>query len=239
MRRRWTQAAQPSKAPVVALEYAPGSVPAAVAHRALQAYLPFAPTWEADTALYLAEHLPQRPYLAVHLRLSADWPAHCAALEAQAAPAGGGQYHCQSAPGPLAPGLCNPSVTALQQLVRRAVRRTRARAVYIATDLPVAAHASADAFALVAAAAEEAMAEVVEDGGEVVWLGTFPDDPITASTVGVMRDIGVLAHADVAILNCASGLSSLVAREREARRRGPTLFWGQALPAGLPLRTEL
>ena len=242
MRKRWTQAARPAKVPVIALEHSPGAVPAAPQHRALQSYIPMAPSWQAETNLFVRENLP-RPYLAVHLRLHPDWQAHCVELDSTPeAAAAAAAFQCVPSGDStsLPRGLCYPDVTALQQLVRRAIRRFGARSVYVATDMTDAD--DVDALNLVVQAANEALVDLhggSEDDAVVLRMGLLADDPIPASAVGVMRDLGVLVEADVAILNCVSSFSSFVARERDVRPRGPTLYWGRPLPAPARQRQEL
>ena len=231
MKRRWTKAAKPSKVPVISLEEAPGAVPVAPAHRALQQYIPFAPTLLTDTELFIRENLP-RPYVAVHLRLEEAWRAHCAALSNTEDAAQVAAAQCLTAGAGLRPGLCLPDVTQLQQLVKRAIRRTHAKSVYIATDLKDPT--GVDAYELVAEAATAALAElhdVPASDTVVLRMGHLAEDPNVTSVVGVLRDMSVLAAADLAILNCVSSFSSLIAREREVRQRGVTAFWGLPFPA--------
>jgi peptide-O-fucosyltransferase len=242
VRARWRQVARPGRTPVLALETSPGAVPAAIHHRALQVHLPFAADWQSETRLYIEHNLP-RPYVAVHLRLGDDWAAHCASLDANV-DADLSAFQCidptHTAPATSTRALCMPDISTLQQAVRRAVRRVHARSVYLATDVPE--RATTDALNLVAVAAREALEEVARadrgaadaadaDEPVVLRLGALADDPQVQSVVGIMRDVGILAEADVAVLNCVSSLSSLVARERAVRPRpgASTVYWGRPL----------
>ena len=234
VRVRWKQAAKPSVAPVIALEDSPGPVPAPPHYRPLQAHLPLAPTALEEANIYIRHALP-RPYLAVHVPQRAEWLAHCAKLAdgsvLSGSEAGLAAYQCVPEGQPVPERLCEPNVVEMQQLIRRVINRYKVQAVYVATDVPLGQHT--DALDLVITAAQEAMSALHGGSPEEAWvlrMGDLPEDPEVTSAVAIRRDIGVLAQADVAILNCVSTFSALVDRERAVRPHGPTLHWGQPLP---------
>lgn len=205
----WRTSYPPSEYPVIAFTGAPASYPEREDHSPLQKYVVWTDEWLARGRDWREAQLPQGggPVVGVHLRNGIDWSKACSHVAA-------GQKQYMASPqclghrnehGVMTAELCLPSKDTVIRQVKSAVSQIGAKAVFVASD-------------------GDHMTEELRQSlpGDLSVVSVPKDD--------VHLNLVVLSQSDLAILNCVSSFSAIVARTRAAARAEaeggwPTQYW--------------
>lgn len=194
----WDQKFPASKYPVLAFAGAPASFPVDEVNLGLQKYFQWSDSIESQANDFIEKELSDGPFVGVHLRHGLDWDSVCthvnSARQLFASPQCLG-YHNEY--GSLTKELCSPPKELMKKQLKKIVKKTKAKAVFVATD-------------------SDAMIAEFEKAVKVKVINRVPAEPHV--------DLAILAKSDHYIANCVSSFSAFAKRERDIVGK-PTSFW--------------
>ncbi|XP_064617012.1 GDP-fucose protein O-fucosyltransferase 1-like [Liolophura sinensis] len=197
--KRWLDKYPPDKYPVMAFTGAPAQFPVNPADAPLQKYLKWSKNIEAKATKFIKENV-EKPFIGLHLRNGIDWRNACDHVEQSpqmfASPQCLGQ---RGENGPMTYELCFPSDKTIIRQVKEAVKKYKAKTVFVATDQ------------------RDMMTELGDAFKKKVKLVKFtPSDPHV--------DLAILGKADFFLGNCVSTFTAFAKRERDVNDL-PSGFW--------------
>lgn len=203
----WTKTFPISRYPVLAFTGAPAAFPVQKENVELQRFVVWNSGWEERSRRWVVSHLPNGPFLGLHLRNGKDWERACEHVES-------GMSHLFASPqclgyrnerGELNKELCLPSLSTVVRQVRKAAKEVKAVSVFVASD-----------------------SDYLLDGlrKEFHRSGlTFHRQEAVASEVDPHLDLAILGRSNLFIGNCVSSFSAFVKRSRDVLGL-PSHFWG-------------
>ncbi|XP_070531653.1 GDP-fucose protein O-fucosyltransferase 1-like [Ptychodera flava] len=205
IKESWDSKFPPSQYPVLAFSGAPGSFPVSSQNRKLHKYLKWSTSIDKQAREFIKDNLPEGPFVGIHLRHGSDWKKACDHVNE-----GNTGNHMFASPqclgyknehGKLTYNICFPPVEDILRRTKKAVKKTKAKGVFVATDdNPLLSELSKSLKSL-----------------KVKVVQRTPKEPHV--------DLAILAKSDLYICNCVSSFSSFATREREVSGK-PTWFWG-------------
>ncbi|UYV73442.1 O-fut1 [Cordylochernes scorpioides] len=197
----WSRRFPPKKFPVLAFTGAPASFPVQSDNLELQQYLEWSEDVRMKALEVIHELLPSGPFVGIHLRNGRDWEKACQHVEQSpllfSAPQCLG-YNGEH--GTATPELCMPPPKQILAQLRRAVKATRARGVYVASD-------NNHMIPEINKALKDLKVEAVK---------APEDDP--------HLDLAILGQSNLFIGNCISSFTAFVKRDRDSNGL-PSNFW--------------
>nr|CAG4651664.1 EOG090X02RM [Triops cancriformis] len=198
---KWNEAYPPEKWPVLAFTGAPASFPVQEENRALHRYLEWSDFVVAKAKDFIQSTLPKGPVVGIHLRNGIDWSRACEHIDLSpnlfAAPQCVG-YRNEF--GKATPEMCFPSEESVVKAVKRAVKETGAKSVFVASD-------------------HDHMLPQLNKALKRMQVTAFK-----LPYVNPHVDLCILARSNHFIGNCISSYSAFAKRERDARGL-PSSFW--------------
>nr|CAG4643796.1 EOG090X02RM [Lepidurus arcticus] len=198
---RWAEAYPPDKWPVLAFTGAPASFPVQEENRALHRYLEWSDSIMAKATDFIRSTLPKGPFVGIHLRNGIDWTRACEHVDQTpslfAAPQCLG-YRNEF--GKATPEMCFPSEQSIVKEVKRAVKETSAKAVFVASD-------------------NDHMLSQLNKALKRMQVTAYK-----LPYVHPHVDLCILARSNHFIGNCISSYSSFAKRERDVHGL-PSSFW--------------
>ncbi len=196
--------------PVIALTLSPGNLPVLSTHRKYQKFLQFNEAIIEPGRKYIEENFPGEKFVGIHLRNGPEWSNICTGylpVEGQTLEKMLASPQCTDLQKGLKVklGMCLPSEEEIKDQVTKIVKKTKATAVFVATN----------------------QFSMTSQLGKALGSGVtvFHMDPVNP-----LHDLYVLSQADHFIGNCVSAFTSFVTRDRQQRTRAsaklPTSFWG-------------
>ncbi|OWF42645.1 GDP-fucose protein O-fucosyltransferase 1-like [Mizuhopecten yessoensis] len=197
--KRWRDKYPASQYPVLAFTGAPAAFPVQSYSVHLHQYLKWSTKVETKADKFIKENFPERAFVAIHLRLGTDFVKACEHIKdspnmfAAAQCIGyNGEY------GKTTKEMCYPSDDTIVRQVKNAVKRIKAKGVFVATD-------SRDLI--------EKMSKAMKN---VKFAKLSEKNPHV--------DLAILGKADHFIGNCISTFSGFVKRERDYNNKSSE-FW--------------
>ncbi|XP_014770257.1 GDP-fucose protein O-fucosyltransferase 1 isoform X1 [Octopus bimaculoides] len=198
-RDRWLNRFPASKYPVLAFVGSPAPFPAREDTLHLHDYIKWSTYIEKAADNFIMETIPEKPFLGIHLRNGVDWKSACAhtsesrQMFASAQCIGYSQEY-----GSLSPEMCFPSDSTVINQVKKAVKKYKAKTVFVATDN------------------RDLIKEMSKVMKQVKFVRSALDNPLL--------DLAILTKADHYIGNCISTFSAFGKRYRDSLKKSSS-FW--------------
>ncbi|UYV73440.1 O-fut1 [Cordylochernes scorpioides] len=202
----WSRRFPPKKFPVLAFTGAPASFPVQSDNLELQQYLEWSEDVRMKAMEVIHELLPSGPFVGIHLRNGRDWEKACQHVEQSpllfSAPQCLG-YNGEH--GTATPELCMPPAKQILAQLRRAVKATRARGVYVASD-------------------NNHMIPEINKALKDLKVGWIQVEAVKAPEDDPHLDLAILGQSNLFIGNCISSFTAFVKRDRDSNGL-PSNFW--------------
>lgn len=199
-REQWQTKFPPSSHPVLAFRGAPASFPVEEQNRQAHAFLKWSQKINSEVDEYIQNNLPKGPFVGIHLRNGIDWRNACEHAEGMPQYMASPQCLGYSRYRTVTKELCFPPKQDILNRTEEAVRRFKAKAVFVATD-------------------SDPMTDELKFRLKGLNVQIFHLNPWLPQI-----DLAILGRADFFIGNCVSSFSSFVKRERDSNGK-PSTFW--------------
>lgn len=199
-REQWQKKFPPSSHPVLAFRGAPASFPVEEQNRQAHAFLKWSQKINSEVDEYIQNNLLKGPFVGIHLRNGIDWRNACEHAEGMPQYMASPQCLGYSRYRTVTKELCFPPKQDILNRTEEAVRRFKAKAVFVATD-------------------SDPMTEELKFRLKGLNVQIFHLNPWLPQI-----DLAILGRADFFIGNCVSSFSSFVKRERDSNGK-PSTFW--------------
>ncbi|XP_027051254.1 GDP-fucose protein O-fucosyltransferase 1-like [Pocillopora damicornis] len=199
-REQWQTKFPPSSHPVLAFRGAPASFPVEEQNRQAHAFLKWSQKINSEVDEYIQNNLPKGPFVGIHLRNGIDWRNACEHVEGMPQYMASPQCLGYSRYRTVTKELCFPPKQDILNRTEEAVRRFKAKAVFVATD-------------------SDPMTDELKFRLKGLNVQIFHLNPWLPQI-----DLAILGRADFFIGNCVSSFSSFVKRERDSNGK-PSTFW--------------
>ncbi|XP_071479958.1 GDP-fucose protein O-fucosyltransferase 1-like [Diadema antillarum] len=200
VRAAWEKRFPVSEYPVLAMSGAPASFPVTEANRPLHRFLHWSDQVEEKVDAFIREHLSSGPFVGIHMRIGSDWVNACkhasSSRQMFASPQCLGP---NNEFGEVTDDLCMPPRKVVIKQIKDAVKKVKATAVFVASDVDPNI--------------KELQAALPK---KVKVIQNKPANP--------HMDLAILAKSDHYICNCISTFSAFAKRERDAAGK-PSSFW--------------
>ncbi|RXG60568.1 GDP-fucose protein O-fucosyltransferase 1 [Armadillidium vulgare] len=214
MGEKWNEKYPPDKWPVLAFTGAPASFPVQLENRGLHKYLQWSDEITIKAEKELAK-LPRGPVVGIHLRNGLDWGRACDHVTQSpllfAAPQCLG-YRGEN--GEATKELCLPSKETIIKQLRRVLKSTSAKSIFVASD-------------------SDHMIEYLSDRLKKMEVSVHKMEESEPHV-----ELAVLGRTNHFIGNCISSFSAFAKRERDVKGF-PSSFWAFPLQKPKTTHTEL
>ena len=202
-RNAWLERFPPASHPVLALSGATGSFPMSPHHWPLQRALKWSSTVATKAKKFIKEKFDGVVYVGIHLRNGGDFENACDHVTAAGIDSYMASPQCtHGTDRKVTKKMCFPPESEVLRLTKKIVKKTKAKALFVATDHNDMIHQLTK---------------------HLKSLGvTIVKYPVQYS---LHVEMAILQNADHFIGNCVSSVSSAVKRERDLRNK-PTSYWG-------------
>eukprot|EP00118_Oscarella_pearsei_P008966 m.48868 g.48868 ORF g.48868 m.48868 type:complete len:377 (+) comp33934_c1_seq2:426-1556(+) len=203
IRRQWENKFPPAHYPVIAFMGAPAAFPVAERDKYLQRYVRWSERIANEAKSFIARELPDGPFVAIHLRNGFDWERACEHVTGERSFMASPQ--CLGYDGPnrkVTRHLCFPPREEVLGRVKKAVKASDARGVFVATD-------------------KDAMINELTDHLKSLKVKVVAQP---GSIRSPQLDLAILGQADHLIGNCVSSFTAFAVRERTAAGRTSSFF---------------
>lgn len=196
---RWNKKYPADKYPVLAFTGAPGSFPVAEGNVQLQKYVQWSDNINNQVDKFIKDNMVEGPFVTIHLRLGSDFQNACDHLEGSPSMFAAPQcFGYRGEHGKPTKEMCYPSDDVIVKQVKKAVKKVKAKSVFIGTD-------SRDLI--------DKMSKAIKG---VKFVKSKKDNP--------HLDLALMARGDIFIGNCFSTFTAFVKRERDVKKL-PSEFW--------------
>ncbi|CAH1253802.1 Hypp1248 [Branchiostoma lanceolatum] len=197
---KWNKRFPPDQFPVLAFMGAPANFPVLPQNIDLHRYVHWSDKMMAEVNQVIEKNLP-RPFVGVHLRNGMDWKSACEHVDGSRPHLfASGQcvgYDHRTAK-TLTKEMCFPSKKEVLKAVRKAVKKVKAKSIYVATDN------------------DPMLPDLRKEFDQLSVFHLNPEVP--------QLDLAILGQADHFVGNCVSTFTAFVTRERKAADKPTTFF---------------
>lgn len=197
--KRWVEKYPADKYPVLAFTGAPGAFPVAEGNIGLHKHLQWSDRITKQVDRFIKKEMAEGPFITIHLRLGSDFENACNHLKESpmmfAAPQCFGYRQERGTP---SKEMCYPPDDIIVKQVKKAVKKTGAKSVFIGTD------------------SRDLIDKMSKEMKNVKFVKSKKDNP--------HFDLALMARGEIFIGNCFSTFSAFVKRERDVKQL-PTQFW--------------
>ncbi|CAD5118937.1 DgyrCDS7612 [Dimorphilus gyrociliatus] len=200
-KKKWLERFSYKKYPVMAFTGAPAQFPVVKHYIPIQKYVEFSDEISKLAKEFINKYL-EKPYIGVHLRNDIDFKNACEHVEeggsnffSSAQCLGYDQQH-----GKISKELCFPSKKTILKQVEEAVKKTKAKSLFVAADKD----------------------HMINEFRK--HLKQYKVNVVKYTSNYPQVDLAILSSSDLYIANCVSSFSAFTVRHRSVRNL-PTQFW--------------